>query len=426
VPGGSPAATGRRVPGGSDIPLARRYDVALLDLDGVVYVGEHGVPGAAEALDRARAAGMRLAFVTNNASRTPQSVATHLRELGVHAEADEVVTSAQAACTVLAERLPVGARVLVVGGEGLRAAAADRGFTVVASADDEPVAVVQGYSPDTSWRDLAEATVAIRRGALWLASNLDLTLPSARGPLPGNGALVGAVRLATGIEPLVAGKPDPAMHRESVQRSHATRPLVVGDRLDTDIEGASRVGCDSLLVLTGVTTAAAVLGADPAHRPTYLAEGLDGLLARHPAPRVGEGGGWTCGGWRVVPQPGTGQDAGAAQAPGAGQDVKSSQQPGTGQKQGAGPEPDAGQDVGAGQEPGVGQQRSAAGRLVLAGSGDALDALRALCAAAWAGGGAGAVPPTVLPEGAPAEAALARLRLGDGAPNLPPKPARAG
>ena len=376
--------------------------MALLDLDGVVYVGEHGVPGAAEALDRARAAGMRLAFVTNNASRTPQSVAAHLRELGVHAEADEVVTSAQAACSVLAERLPAGARVLVVGGEGLRAAAANRGFTVVASADDDPVAVVQGYSPDTSWRDLAEATVAIRRGALWLASNLDLTLPSVRGPLPGNGALVGAVRLATGVEPLAAGKPDPAMHRESVERSHATRPLVVGDRLDTDIEGASRVGCDSLLVLTGVTTAAAVLGADPAHRPTYLAEGLDGLLAPHPAPRAEVGGGWTCGGWRVAPQPGAGQGPGADQDAGAGQG------------------PGAGQDAGAGQGP------SAAGRLVLAGSGDALDALRALCAAAWAGEDAGAVPPTVLPEGAAAEAALDRLGLGAGAPNVPPKPVRAG
>jgi HAD superfamily hydrolase (TIGR01450 family) len=319
-----------------------------------VYVGPEGVPGAAGALDSARAAGMRLAFVTNNASRTPQAVAAHLGELGVHADPDEVITSAQAACHILAERLPPGARVLVVGGEGLRSEAAARGFTVVASADDEPAAVVQGYTPDTGWRELAEATVAVRRGALWVATNLDLTLPSARGPLPGNGAMVGAVRLATGTEPLAAGKPDPAMHRESVGRSHARHPLVVGDRLDTDIDGANRVGCDSMLVLTGVTSAAAVIGADPGYRPTYLAEGLDGLLVPHPAPRP-DAGGWACGGWRVhLLQPGD-------------------------------------------------------GRVALAGSGDRVDALRALCAAAWSGGGAHAVKP----DGAAAEAALDRLGLGD-------------
>jgi glycerol-1-phosphatase len=353
------AGTGLRVPGGSEVPLTERYDVALLDLDGVVYLGTEGVPGAAEALDRARAAGMRLAFVTNNASRTPEAVAAQLRRLGVHASAEEVVTSAQAACHVLAELLPPGARVLVVGGEGLRAEAAGRGFTLVPSADDGPAAVVQGYSPDIGWPELAEASVAIRHGALWVACNLDLTLPSPRGPLPGNGALVGAVSLATGVEPLSTGKPDPAMHRVSLERSQARRPLVVGDRLDTDVEGASRVGCDSMLVLTGVTTAAGVLDAGPARRPTYLAAGLDGLLTAHPRPRLGPDGGWTCGGWRVT----------AVRAQHAGRHGH-----------------------------------------VLAGAGDPVDALRALCAATWsAGTGAGAAP--ARPAGPAAEAALARLGL---------------
>jgi glycerol-1-phosphatase len=339
---------------GSDVPLARRYDVALLDLDGVVYVGADGVPGAAEALERARAAGMRLAFVTNNASRTPDAIARRLRDLGVRADADEVVTSAQAACHVLAERLPAGSRVLVVGGDGLRTEAANRGFTVVASADEDPAAVVQGYGADVGWRELAEATVAVRRGALWIATNLDLTLPSARGPLPGNGALVGVVRTATGVDPLATGKPDPAMHRESVERSHARHPLVVGDRLDTDIEGASRVGCDSLLVLTGVTTAETLLRAGPEHRPNYLARGLDGLLATHPAPRNDGDGAWTCGGWR-------------ASAAGDGR-------------------------------PGI----------VLAGSGDGLDALRAVCAVAWSAD----VAPALVPHGAAAERAVDELDLG--------------
>lgn len=279
----------------TEVAPARRYDVALLDLDGVVYLGPTPVDGAPEALAAARREGMRLAFVTNNASRTPEAVAELLRGMHVEADAGEVVTSSQAACHVLADKLPAGAKVLVVGGEGLQREAAARGFEVVASADDGPVAVVQGYGADVGWKDLAEATVAVRRGAWWVATNLDATVPSARGPLPGNGTLVGTVRIATGVEPLSTGKPDPAMHRESVERSGARTPIVVGDRLDTDIEGASRVGCDSLLVLTGVTTAADLLAAPPRHRPTYVAAGLDGLLHPHPAPADD----FSCGGWTV-------------------------------------------------------------------------------------------------------------------------------
>jgi glycerol 3-phosphatase-2 len=344
-------------------PPARRYDVALLDLDGVVYLGPSPIAGAAEALAAARTAGLRLAFVTNNASRTPEAVADMLRGMGVQADPAEVVTSSQAACHVLAERLPAGTPVLVIGGEGLQREAAERGFKVVTSADDEPAAVVQGYGADVGWRELAEAAVAVRRGAWWVATNLDLTIPSVRGPLPGNGALVGVVRAATGAEPRVTGKPDPAMHRESVQRSGARDPIVVGDRLDTDVEGASRVGCDSLLVLTGVTTPADLLAAAPQRRPTYLAAGLDGLLVPYEAPVAG-GDGWTCGGWTVT-----------------------------------------------------------AG-LRLSGSGGELPALRALCAAAWAGS-----PGPVASDGAGAAVVVERLGLagagqvaaGSGAPTGGPR-----
>ncbi|HVE31561.1 MAG TPA: HAD-IIA family hydrolase, partial [Mycobacteriales bacterium] len=242
-------------------PPAHRYDVALLDLDGVVYLGSTAIPDVPEALAEVRKAGMRLAFVTNNASRTPAAVAEMLTGMGVQATEDEVVNSAQAACHVLAETLPPGAKVLVVGTTGLIEAARERGFTLVESADDQPAAVVQGYGPNVGWQQLAEATVAVRRGAWFVATNLDATVPSNRGPLPGNGSLVGVVAQTTGVTPTAVGKPDPAMHRESVQRSGATHPIVVGDRLDTDIEGAGRVGCDSMLVLTGVTTPADLLGA---------------------------------------------------------------------------------------------------------------------------------------------------------------------
>ncbi len=289
--------TGNQALESSDAPLAREYDVALLDLDGVVYLGPDAVPHAPDALESAREAGMRLAFVTNNAARTPAAVARHLSELGISAEPDEVVTSAQAAAHVLADRLPSGARVLVLGDDGLFEALRERGLEPVLSAEDAPAAVVQGYSPTLGWRQLAEGAVAINRGLPWVATNLDRTVPSARGPLPGNGSMVAALQHATGHDPDIAtGKPDPTMHLESVERTGAKRPLIVGDRLDTDIEGAVRAECASLLVFTGVTTAADLLAAPESRRPTYLGLDLRALLREQPVvERSGER--TRCGRW---------------------------------------------------------------------------------------------------------------------------------
>jgi HAD superfamily hydrolase (TIGR01450 family) len=281
---------------GSDQPLARLHDVALLDLDGVLYVGADAVPGAPAAVAAAAEAGLRPAYVTNNAARTPEAVAVHLRELGVPAEATDVVTSAQAAARLVAERVPTGSSVLVVGGDGLRAALTERGLVPVTELADGVQAVVQGFSPDVGWRLLAEGTYAVTAGLPWIASNLDLTVPTARGTAPGNGALVGVVAAAAGRRPdAVAGKPETPLHRESVERTGAKRPLVVGDRLDTDIEGANRAGTPSLLVLTGVCRPADLLRAGPDLRPTYVAVDLrTGLLAPHPAV-VEAGDGWRCG-----------------------------------------------------------------------------------------------------------------------------------
>jgi glycerol-1-phosphatase len=283
---------------GSARPLTELYDVALLDLDGVVYIGSHAVAGAPEALAAARQAGMHLAFVTNNAARPPHVVAEHLTELGIAVEVSEIVTSAQAAARYLADRLPAGAHVLVVGTTGLEAALRERGLVPVAGADDDVAAVVQGYSPDLSWRQLAEGAIAINRGVPWIATNVDPTVPSPRGRLPGNGSLVAALRHATGAEPIVTGKPDPTMHRESVLRTGARKPIVVGDRLDTDVEGANAVGCDSLLVLTGVTAPHELLAAPPTHRPTYLSADLRGLLHSHTEPTLTSRGAM-CGRWRA-------------------------------------------------------------------------------------------------------------------------------
>jgi HAD superfamily hydrolase (TIGR01450 family) len=283
---------------GTDRPLTDLYDVALLDLDGVVYIGPDAVPGAPEALGAARRAGMRLAFVTNNAARPPAAVARHLMELGIAAEPAEIVTSSQAAARYLAERLPSGAPVLVVGTTGLVEALEEQGLVPVGDALGPVDAIVQGYSPDLDWRQLAEGAVAINRGVPWVATNVDPTVPSPRGPLPGNGSLVAALRHATGAEPVVTGKPQPAMHRESLLRSGAERPIVVGDRLDTDIEGANTVGCPSLLVMSGVTRVPDLLAAPATHRPTYLGADVSALGERHPEP-VTEGNRSSCRGWEV-------------------------------------------------------------------------------------------------------------------------------
>ncbi len=226
----------------SSEPLTARYDCAMLDLDGVVYRGPDAIEGVPDLLRRARDEGMTLAFVTNNAARTPASVAAHLSELGVEAAAADVVTSAQAAAREVANRVPAGAAVLVVGGEGLEVALRERGLVPVSGAADSPVAVVQGFHPDVGWRQLAEAAYALAGGVPWVASNLDLTVPTARGIAPGNGALVAAVSTAAGRQPdVVAGKPFRPLFDETLLRIGSERPIVVGDRLDTDIEGATEL-----------------------------------------------------------------------------------------------------------------------------------------------------------------------------------------
>jgi len=273
-------------------PLDETYDLAVLDLDGVVYVDNVAVPGAVEGLAAARREGMHLAFITNNASRPPAEVAANLRELGVPAEESDVVTSAQAAARLLAGQVPEGSRVYVIGGDGLHSALEERGLVPVVRPEDDPVAVIQGYGPDMPWRQVIDGAILVKGGLPWVASNMDLTVPTSRGPGPGNGALVNLVADYAGRRPQVAGKPERPLFEETLTRVGGERPLVVGDRLDTDIDGARNVGWDSLLVMTGVTTLSDLASLSAAARPTYLGADL-GCLAL-PAPEV-DGG--RCGGW---------------------------------------------------------------------------------------------------------------------------------
>ena len=278
----SPSTRGNEVLGSSRQPLSAAYDVAVLDLDGVVYVGLDAVDGAPEALNRAQAGGMHLAFVTNNAARPPGVVGEHLRELGVEAHDEDVVTSAQAAARLLAGQLAPGSKVFLLGGQGLDEALRERDLEPVTEPSDDVAGVAQGYGPDMPWKQVVQGAILVRSGIPWVASNADLTIPTADGVGPGNGALVRLIADFAEREPQVAGKPMPPLFEETITRVGGSRPLVIGDRLDTDIEGAVTMGWDSLLVLTGVTGLEELARRSPGGAPDVRRAG-PGRAGRAPA-----------------------------------------------------------------------------------------------------------------------------------------------
>ncbi|GHE78610.1 sugar-phosphatase [Streptomyces cellulosae] len=265
-------------------PVITRYRGLICDLDGVVYRGATAVPHAVETLNRVTAHGVPVVFATNNASRSPRSVGDHLRGLGVTQQGWSVVTSSQAAAAHLAERLAQGAPVCAVGGPGVAEALTEAGLTPVRVADlgDTPVeAVVQGLGTDVTWSELAAVGYLVEAGTIWVATNVDLTLPTPYGQAPGNGALVALVQTATSASPHVVGKPQAALFDLARSRLGTAQPetLVCGDRLDTDIKGANSAGLDSLFVLSGASRLRDLAFAERPSRPTYVAADLSGLLA---------------------------------------------------------------------------------------------------------------------------------------------------
>ena len=284
--------------------LVDAYDAALFDLDGVVYLGPVAVEGAAEGLAELRRRGVALGYVTNNAARSPGVVAEHLVSLGIPARSEDVITSAQAAAHLLRDRWGPGARILAVGGEGVLAALAENDLVAVRSAEDDPVAVMQGYGAELAWQELNEAAIAIHRGAYWVATNDDPTRPTDRGLVPGNGAAVAAVQLAVQVRPEVAGKPYRPLLDDTVRRVGAAHPVFVGDRLDTDIAGAVNAGLDSLLVLSGSHGPRDLLQAPTGWRPTHLGADLRALLGPARVARLA-GDGCTVGSVQVTAAGGT-------------------------------------------------------------------------------------------------------------------------
>jgi HAD superfamily hydrolase (TIGR01450 family) len=262
--------------------LVDGYDSLLLDLDGVVYLGSQAVSHAIESINAAQSQGLKIGYVTNNASRKPETIASQLADFGLMVQPDEVVGSARAAVKMLSERISMGAKVLVVGGEGLTSEVEAVGFEVVYAASDQPSAVIQGFSPEVGWKHLAEAAYAIQGGAIWIATNQDWTIPREGGIAPGNGTLVSAVHTAVGILPDFAGKPFRPIFESAISQLNISRPLMIGDRLDTDIRGGVAFGIDTACVLTGVASRKDLIGARAEDRPTYILEDLRQLFEPYP------------------------------------------------------------------------------------------------------------------------------------------------
>lgn len=267
------------------VTLGERFDCLLLDLDGVIYRGPHEVRGAVEALTIRVSAGQPCVYVTNNASRTAGAVADHLRGFGLELDDSDVVTSPQAAVALLPAFVDPGSAVLVIGGVGIESVLMEQGYRPVRSLSEGPAAVMQGFSPQITWADLAEAAYAVESGLPWIATNPDLTFPTERGLAPGNGSLVAAVANAVARQPdAIAGKPEPPLLQEALRRCGCTSGLMIGDRIDTDIRGGSAVGIPTLLVLTGVHGVADLLAATGPDRPDFV--GMDLGVLNEPYPQV--------------------------------------------------------------------------------------------------------------------------------------------
>ena len=269
--------------------LQAQHDALLLDLDGTVWEGGRAIPHAVEAIN---ASGCKAIYITNNASRAASRVAAMLQDIGLNAAEADVLTSAQAALGLAEGVLEPGDPVLVLGAQPFKDLVRDAGYQVTDSADDAPKAVLHGHNPDTGWAELSEAALAIRAGAVYLASNMDTTLPMERGLMVGNGSMIAAVTSATGVTPRSAGKPEPAMFHQAAERFGAKSPLGIGDRLDTDLAGGVAAGMPTLHVLTGVSGPLALLQAPPEQHPTYIGEDMRALAADPATLRPGAQGGF--------------------------------------------------------------------------------------------------------------------------------------
>lgn len=247
---------------------------AVIDMDGVLWKGDRPLPGLIEFFEALRKRQIRFVLATNNASRTPEQYLAKLARMGVTVSADEIFTSALATALYLHERSPGGARIFAIGEDGLQRALTESGFTLCGLYQNGADYVVVGMDRGLSWDKLASATLNLRAGAVFVGTNPDLTLPTEHGITHGNGAILAALQAATGIAPVVIGKPEPTMYQQALRRLQSDPALTVGigDRLETDILGAVRAGLPSVLVLSGVSKRSDLDSI--AYRPTWVMQDI--------------------------------------------------------------------------------------------------------------------------------------------------------
>ncbi|HEX5807823.1 MAG TPA: HAD-IIA family hydrolase [Anaerolineales bacterium] len=229
----------------------------ILDMDGVIWRADAPIGDLAATFQRIRQRGLKFVFATNNSTRTSEQYAARLKQFGVEVEPWQVVTSSQGAAHVMAQRFPPGTKIFMVGEDGIEMALKEKGFEILSVADaPRAEAVVMGLDRTVTFEKLCEATLLVRRGIPFYATNPDKTFPTPRGEIPGAGAWYSIVTTATDIQPIVAGKPFPFLMELSLAKlgTKKEETLVVGDRLETDIAAGQAVGCPTALVLSGVST----------------------------------------------------------------------------------------------------------------------------------------------------------------------------
>lgn len=258
--------------------LADRFDGFLIDLDGVVWIGREPVSGSVEALRALREAGKRFAFVTNNPSRLPSAYTERLRELGIEVDEEQVVTAGMVVARLAGEAVGPGGSAFVIGRAALKEMVAATGARILEGerAQEADVVVVSGH-PGFDYGDLLTAKLALDRGAKLFATSHDPTMPFPGGELPGSGAVLAAVEVASGRQAEIAGKPERHLFEMALEAVGDGRVAMVGDRVSSDIEGGRRAGLETVLVLSGTTSREEAEAADPA--PDFVLDDLAGLLA---------------------------------------------------------------------------------------------------------------------------------------------------
>ena len=229
----------------------------ILDMDGVVWKADAPIGDLPKTFARIRERGLKFVFATNNGTKTPEEYQQKLADLGVDIEPWQVVTSALGIAFMLSQKYPRGTKIFMIGEDGIRVALEEKGFQILTVENaTEAQAVVMGIDRGINFDKIAEAALLVRAGIPFYTTNTDKTFPTPRGEIPGSGAWVSVITYATGIDPIIAGKPFPYLMELSLERLGTTKEetLVVGDRLETDIAAGQGVGCPTALVLSGVST----------------------------------------------------------------------------------------------------------------------------------------------------------------------------